>query len=101
PALRRHATSRRPHGSMNFRSLAAVNGLRPPEAARAVGRRKTPVFRRAMGRRETPVFRRAMRAPLTAAKLRKQEASIGRMLCIRLESSTALSAEPGGRDKKG
>ncbi len=26
--------SRRPHGSMNFRSFAAVNGLRPPEAAR-------------------------------------------------------------------
>jgi hypothetical protein len=80
----RRTPSRRPHGSMNFRSFAAVNGLRPPEAARAVGRRKTPVFRRAMGRRETPVFRRAMSAPLTASKLRKKEASIGRMLRIRL-----------------
>ena len=38
-----------------------------------------------IGRRETPVVRRAMRAPLTASKLRKEEASI---------RSTALSAEP-------
>jgi hypothetical protein len=35
PASRRRTPSRRPHGSMNFRSFAAVNGLRPPEAARA------------------------------------------------------------------
>ena len=30
----RHAPIRRPHGSMAFRSFAAVNGLRPPRAAR-------------------------------------------------------------------
>lgn len=31
----RRTPSRRPRGSMNFRGFAAVNGLRPPEAARA------------------------------------------------------------------
>jgi hypothetical protein len=31
---RRHTPSRRPRGSMNFRSFDAVNGLRPPKAAR-------------------------------------------------------------------
>ncbi|MGD1038666.1 MAG: hypothetical protein ABR878_16135, partial [Roseiarcus sp.] len=39
------------HGSMNFRNFEAVNGLRPPEAARNC-------------------------APLTASKLRKKEASM-------------------------
>jgi hypothetical protein len=41
---RRHTPRRRPHGSMDFRSFAAVNGLRPPEAARvtrAIDSRKT------------------------------------------------------------
>jgi hypothetical protein len=37
--------------------------------------------------------RRAKSAPLTASRLREEEASIGRMLRIRLESSTALRAE--------
>jgi hypothetical protein len=50
-----------------------------------------------IGRRETPISRRPMRTPLTGSKLRKQEASIGRMLRIRLESSTALPAELGAR----
>jgi len=34
PRPLRHTPSRRPHGSMNFRNFEAVNGLRPPEAAR-------------------------------------------------------------------
>ena len=33
-APRRHTPSRRPHGSMDFRSFDAVNSLRPPKAAR-------------------------------------------------------------------
>ena len=44
PAPFRRTPSRRPHGSMSFRSFAAVNGLRPPEAARetrAIDSRKT------------------------------------------------------------
>jgi len=59
PCPLRHTPSRRPHGSMNLRNFEAVNGLR---------RRR----------------RRVERAPLTASKLRKKEASM---------RSTALAAK--------
>ena len=62
PAYLRHTPSRRPHGSRTLRSFAAVNGLRPPEAAR---HRASRDARLSTG----------SGAPLTAAKLRKQEAS--------------------------
>ena len=53
------STQGRPEGPPP-EAVRAIGRRKTPVSRRAIGRRKTPVSRRAIGRRKTPVFRRAM-----------------------------------------